>query len=110
MVDEKVIMPFNFFKYGGKYTGEHYGMRFRIVRQGEKPDFVFAASCWRGPLCYEQADKALMLNREFPFSESGRKEAIEWLLEEYKRHEEWKTPVPLTQLSVNLNEMYASKG
>ena len=30
MMDEKEIMPYNFFKYGGVYTGEHHGMRYLI--------------------------------------------------------------------------------
>ena len=40
MINEKEIMPFNFFKYGGIYTGGHNGMRYKIERTGEKPDYV----------------------------------------------------------------------
>ena len=36
MMDEKEIMPYNFFKYGGVYTGEHHGMRYLIKNTGEK--------------------------------------------------------------------------
>ena len=40
MMDEKEIMPYNFFKYGGVYTGEHHGMRYLIkntLRRDLKP-------------------------------------------------------------------------
>ena len=40
MINEKEIMPFNLFKYGGIYTGGHNGMRYKIERTGEKPDYV----------------------------------------------------------------------
>ena len=33
MIDPKGIMPLNFFKYKGVYTGQHNGMRYMISRQ-----------------------------------------------------------------------------
>ena len=49
MMDEKEIMPYNFFKYGGVYTGEHHGMRYLIKNTGEKPDFKLMVQVWLGP-------------------------------------------------------------
>ena len=49
MINEKEIMPFNFFKYGGVYTGGHNGMRYKIERTGEKPDYVLNVLIWQGP-------------------------------------------------------------
>ena len=49
MINEKEIMPFNFFKYGGIYTGGHNGMRYKIERTGEKPDYVLNVLIWQGP-------------------------------------------------------------
>ena len=49
MIDEKEIMPLNFFSYGGIYSGQHYNMRYRLLRTGEKPDFNMEVCCWRGP-------------------------------------------------------------
>ena len=49
MIDEKEILPFNFFSYGGVYSGDHNGMRYMIKRTGKKPDFTLNALVWRGP-------------------------------------------------------------
>ena len=43
MIDEKEILPFNFFSYGGVYSGDHNGMRYMIKRTGKKPDFTLNA-------------------------------------------------------------------
>ena len=40
MIDEKQILPFNFFSYGGTYSGDHNGMRYMIKRTGKKPEFM----------------------------------------------------------------------
>ena len=39
MMDEKEIMPYNFFKYGGVYTGEHHGMRYLNKKYRRKTGF-----------------------------------------------------------------------
>ena len=49
MIDAKGIMPLNFFKYKGVYSGQHNGMRYIIKPVGEKPDSKLSASVWRGP-------------------------------------------------------------
>lgn len=38
MIDPNGIMPLNFFKYKGVYTGQHNGMRYMLKQTGEKPD------------------------------------------------------------------------
>ena len=69
MMDEKEIMPYNFFKYGGVYTGEHHGMRYLIKNTDEKKTTQY-----------------------FESSVEGRKEAINWLHEQYEtRRGEWDT-------------------
>lgn len=83
MIDENIIMPFNFFKYGGAYSGEHKGMKYLIKRNGEKPDFIFNVSVWQGPYASGVIDKELITEREFEFSEEGRDQAIEWLKQQY---------------------------
>ena len=35
MINEKEIMPFNFFKYGGIYTGGHNGMRLSVQAKSQ---------------------------------------------------------------------------
>ena len=90
MIDEKEILPFNFFVYGGVYSGQHHGMRYIIRRAGDKPDYILSVSVWQGPYCYSAVNEADRTTREFDFSEHGRIDAIEWIKKEYdERREEW---------------------
>jgi hypothetical protein len=90
MIDEKEIMPLNFFAYGGKYSGEHHGMKYLIKREGEKPDFVLKAYIWQGPYASCCVNKDDMTVEEFEFSEEGRLSLINWLKDQYEsRKDEW---------------------
>lgn len=90
MLEEKSILPFNFFKYGGVYTGEHAGMRYKIQKTGDKPDYVLEAQLWQGPFASDSVPAEQKSVKEFEYSEEGRMEAIGWLLQQYDaRREEW---------------------
>ena len=90
MIDEKEILPFNFFDYNGVYSGSNGGMRYIIKRTGKKPDFNLQAAVWPGPYCFEGTDESDKTYKEFTFSEAGRSEAISWIKEQYEtRKEEW---------------------
>ncbi|MDO5402352.1 MAG: hypothetical protein Q4F11_02830 [Eubacteriales bacterium] len=91
MIDEKEIMPYNFFEYGGVYSGGHEGMRYMIKRAGQKPDFIFQALVWRGPYASAAAAPEDITAAEFEFSKQGRINAINWLKEQYGlRRDYWK--------------------
>ncbi|MDD3239158.1 MAG: hypothetical protein PHW47_03555 [Lachnospira sp.] len=90
MIDEHEIMPFNFFKYGGIYSGGHEGMRYMIRRAGEKPDFILKAMVWRGPYASTAVKEEDITQQEFEYSEDGRSLAIEWIANQYdSRVDEW---------------------
>ena len=72
MINEKEIMPFNFFKYGGIYTGGHNGMRYKIERTGEKPDYVLNVLIWQGPYASTAMKEEDITAKEFEYSEEGR--------------------------------------
>ena len=92
MMDEKEIMPYNFFKYGGVYTGEHHGMRYLIKNTGEKPDFKLMVQVWLGPYASTVVPDEKKTTQYFESSVKGRKEAINWLHEQYEtRRGEWDT-------------------
>ena len=84
MMDEKEIMPYNFFKYGGVYTGEHHGMRYLIKNTGEKPDFKLMVQVWLGPYASTAVPDEKKTTQYFESSVEGRKEAINWLHEQMK--------------------------
>jgi hypothetical protein len=90
MIDEKEIMPYNFFAYGGVYTGEHHGMRYKIERIGEKPDFQLEFQVWQGPFASIAVPDEKKTIKIFEYSEEGRAEGIAWIRQQYDtRTEEW---------------------
>ena len=90
MLDEKSILSLNFLTYGGVQTGDHHGMRYRMVRGGEKPDYHIDAWVWPEPFSFDATEEEKKTHQEFPFSEEGRHEAIAWMLEQYEtRKQEW---------------------
>lgn len=110
MIDENEIMPFNFFKYGGIYTGECGAgrqMRYRIARTGEKPDFKLEVSAWQGPFAYCAVSKDEVSVSEYEFSEAGRLEAIKWLQTVYENEKErWDSAPDILAAPIDLDEMY----
>ncbi len=90
MLDEKQILSLNFLSYGGIFTGDHCGMRYRMARTGEKPDFTLTAWVWPEPLSFDATEAARRTACTFEFTEDGRTAAILWLKEQYQeRKEEW---------------------
>ena len=84
MIDSQGIMPFNYFKYGGRYSGEHKGMKYLIVREGDKPDFILKVYVWRGPYCKDVTPIEDIESLEFDYSEEGRDKAIGWIMQLYE--------------------------
>ncbi len=113
MIDENEIMPFNFFKYGGVYTGEcgtNKQMRYRIARIGEKPDFKFEVSVWQGPFAYCAVLKEDVTAAEFEFSNEGRLEAISWLQSVYDNdRDRWDSAPDILAAPIDLDEMYKNE-
>ena len=61
------------------YTGSYCGMRYML----EKKDGRMAAHTYPEPFNYEKTPEEKIVTREFPFSEEGYAQAIEWLNEQY---------------------------
>lgn len=98
MIDEKEILPFNFFSYGGVYSGDHNGMRYMIKRTGKKLDFTLNALVWRGPYASSAVNADDITKKEFEYSEEGRKAAIEWIQKMYTdRKDEWDNAPSINQ-------------
>lgn len=90
MLDKSQIMPFNYLSYGGVYTGEQKGMRYRLKRVGEKPDFQLYAEVWPGPFGHDATPQEKITGQTFPYSTDGREQAIDWMSEQYQtRKDEW---------------------
>ncbi len=59
-----------------EYTGGYQGMRYMIKNCGEG---MMEVSVWPEPLCYSKADKESMIKKQFPLTEEGKEEAVDWL-------------------------------
>lgn len=64
-----------------EYTGGYKGMRYMIKNCGEG---MMETSVWPEPLCYAKADKETMIKKQFPLTNEGKEEAVNWLNELYK--------------------------
>ena len=64
-----------------EYTGGYKGMRYMLKNCGEGNMEV---SVWPEPLCYSKADKETMIKKQFPLTNEGKEEAVNWLNETYK--------------------------
>ena len=103
MINEKEIMPFNFFKYGGIYTGGHNGMRYMIERTGEKPDYVLNVLIWQGPYASTAMKEEDITAKEFEYSEEGRSSAIQWIQDMYDTNiDRWENAPSINQVKSTL--------
>ena len=77
-----------FFQKKNTFTGDHMGMRMRIIMvKPEEGDSFLKAWAWDEPLCFEASDPATHLTAEFPLSEDGLAEACEWMRTQYAEQE-----------------------
>ncbi len=90
MLDEKSFYSLSFYSYGGILTGDHKGMRYRLARTGTKPDWFLTAWVWPEPFSFEATPEEKKTTEQFPFSQEGHKQAVEWIRMQYEsRKEEW---------------------
>lgn len=82
MIEDKDILPYNFFAYQGIFTGSEGSKRYKIQRAGEKPEFKLVVSVWEGPYASDYVPDEEKLSAEFEASEEGRLCAIAWLNEQ----------------------------
>ena len=103
MINEKEIMPFNFFKYGGVYTGGHNGMRYKIERTGEKRDYVLNVLIWQGPYASTAMKEEDITAKKFEYSEEGRSSAIQWIQDMYDTNiDRWENAPSINQVKSTL--------
>lgn len=67
-----------------QYTGSHQGMRYRLeqitAQESEGPqEKKLKVTVWPEPFCYLATPDEKKKDREFPFSEEGVEEAVEWM-------------------------------
>ena len=71
------------------YTGSHRGMRFRLY--APKDSAAMKVWIYGEPWCFDAAPEGEKTLREFPFTQEGLEEAVQWLNTSYEdKLEYWK--------------------
>lgn len=92
------VLNLNYYKKT-TYTGWMGGMRFLIKREQpvipdpetgeEKPqDPIFHVWIWPGPYIYALTPAEKKFTAQFPFSEDGKRQAVDWINAQYEEHSE----------------------
>lgn len=84
-IEKAELMPLNYYKKS-TFTGGYRGMRYRI----EKMEQEFLATIWPEPYNFETTAEEKKERKQFPFSEEGREEIVQWLNQCYlERQQVW---------------------
>lgn len=88
MIEYDTILSLPFLKKS-RFTGSERGMRF-VVKMIQKDDISrLEARVCPGPYSVDCTKEELFLSKEFPFTDEGRREAVDWMNEEYRRRFEF---------------------
>lgn len=79
MLKKETFVPMAFFKKEA-YSGSMKGMRYRVWKEEE----LFLTAVYPEPFCYEATPEEKKTRAEFPFTEEGREQAVEWINEQYE--------------------------
>lgn len=94
------VLNLNYYKKT-TYTGWMEGMRFLIKREEpttidpetneeKKLDPIFHVWIWPGPYIYELTPVERKYTAQFPFSEEGKRQAVDWINEQFEaKKDEW---------------------
>lgn len=85
------ILPIPFLRKS-PFTGSFEGMRYRLERiEGEDGAEALLAQIWEGPYCFDVSTEEQRQTAEFPFSEEGICQSVDWLNECWGREiERWR--------------------
>lgn len=79
MITYDEVLNLNYYKKTA-YTGWTGGMRFLIRRETpEDGEAIFHVYAWPGPYIFDLTADEQKLEASFPFSEEGKKQAVDWL-------------------------------
>jgi hypothetical protein len=82
MINYDDILSLNFYKKE-KFNGSYRGMRYRICKCEAESGDIFEVAAWRGPYIYSVTPDEDKTVKSFPFTEEGRKMAVDWLNEHW---------------------------
>ncbi len=79
MITAEEVLSLNFYKKE-KFTGSYRGMRYLLKKdKDEQERDVFCCCIWPGPYGYDAVSDEHKTTEKFPFSEEGKRQAVEWM-------------------------------
>ena len=87
MIQRKDILSIPYMKKAA-FTGSYQGMRYRLKKESVAEEEVLQAVIWEAPYAYDVTPEEQKESRNFPFSEDGICQAIEWLNSSWQQQEE----------------------
>lgn len=88
-INREELFPFIHYEYGEAYYGSCGQLRYRIAREplenvhftppDKRGEATLRAVVWQGPFGYAATAADRKTVRDFPFSEEGMQQAVEWL-------------------------------
>lgn len=90
MITYDEVLNLNYYKKTS-YSGWTGGMRFLLrMEKPEEGEPIFHAFVWPGPLIFDLTEDSKKIDATFPFSESGKCQAVDWLNEQLtSRLDQW---------------------
>lgn len=82
MITVKDTMPLQFIKKSD-FSGSFKGMRYLLKKQEIEDKTVLTAYVWPEPFCFDKTAEEGKDCMEFPFTEEGQEQAVQWLNERY---------------------------
>lgn len=86
MIKRSDILSIPFLKKS-RYTGSYQGMRYRLEKYETEEAVTLKTTIWAGPYSYETTREEKE-SREFPFSEDGILQTVDWLNEKWKEQKD----------------------
>lgn len=77
-----------------EYTGGYKGMRYMLKKGSrkvtdengeEKKEDIMIGFVWPEPFCFAKTDPEKIVQKEFPLTQEGKEEAVNWLNETFEK-------------------------
>jgi len=88
MIEYETLLSLPFLKKS-RFTGSERGMRYCVKMVDREGISMLEASVCPGPFSIDATRKELFCSMDFPFTNDGKKEAVDWLNQEYQRQYEF---------------------
>lgn len=97
-VGPKDLFSLTHYEYGEAYYGSDRGMRFRVAREplenvrftppDKRGEASLRVTIWPEPYCCKAAPEESKVSRDFPVTEEGLRQIVEYLNEYHDSHPE----------------------